>query len=566
MKLFDRPVSVTRARGLAICAPVLAAAIAAAVAFASPSARAVSPGATAPACMPGTTVGTSSGPICGIVVNGDSEWLGIPYAAPPIGALRWRSPQPPVPWATTLPATAFANECIQGSGPSPIGSEDCLYLNVIRPPGPAPARGLPVLVHIHPGGFVEGNGNGDYTLLANSGDEVVVSMNYRLGIFGFLADSALGPHSGDYGLQDQQAALRWVKQNIRSFGGDPANVTIFGESAGAASVCDQLASPTAAHLFDGAISSSGEYNNLLGVAAAVPFEDQDCKSALPTQAVADHIGTGFAASVGCSGAADVADCLRSVPAADAFRAAGSGYQYGGHGTVGPTLNGINLPRTLRQALRTGAVNRVPIITGNGRDENVVGLPTSTTQYAQLVQAQYRALAPRLLAMYPAWHYPSPLIAWRTLAADSNTICPALVTDRELARWMPVYGYEIDDGNAPPAVFLPPTQANGAYHAADWYVYVSGLFAPPPPNPDEAALQAQEIAEVSSFAHVGAPSAAIAPPWPLFKESSALMSFAPAGDSQVIPAGLIAATHHCGFWDRVAPGADDRATRRHRISS
>jgi para-nitrobenzyl esterase len=383
-----------------------------------------------------------------------------------------------------------------------------------------------VLVHFHGGGFFEGNGDGDYTLLADTGHDVVVSLNYRLGIFGFLADRGLGPHAGDYGLQDQQAALRWIEQNIRSFGGDPDNVTLFGESAGAAAVCDQLASPSAAGLFDKAISASGEYNNLFGSPAAVAFEVQDCKAALPTQAQAADIGSGFAAAVGCSNGRDVGMCLRNVPADEALRAAGSGYQYGGRGTIAPTLNGTTLPRTLRDALRSGRVNRVPVIAGNGRDENVVGLATSTAQYEQLVQAQYARMAPRVLSWYPASDFPSPFIAWRTVAADSNTVCPALVTDLDLARWMPVYGYEIDDGNAPPAVFLPPTEPNGAYHAADWYVYVEGRFAPPPPTADEAALQAQEVAEVTSFAKTGAPAATNTPGWPEFGRSGAVLSLAP----------------------------------------
>lgn len=506
----------------------------------------------APPCAPGTTVQTSAGPVCGIFVNGDSEWLGIPYAAPPVGALRFRAPQPHARWMSTVPATAFGDECSQESAAGPAGSEDCLFVNVTRPPGPTPASGLPVVVRIPGGGFDESNGNGDYTLLANTGDQVVVSMNYRLGIFGFLADQRLGPHAGDYGLQDQQAALRWVQQNIEAFGGDPDKVTILGESAGAASVCDQLASPTARGLFQRAIIVSGEYNNLLGVPAAVPFEVQDCEAALPTQAVADRIGAGFTNEVGCAGAVDIAACLRSVPATVALSVAGDGYQYGGHGTIAPTLTSTTLPGTIRQALETGAVNRVPVIAGNARDENLVGLPTTTEQYTQLVQAQYRALAPGVLALYPASRYPSPYIAWRTLAADSNTVCPALVTDQDLARWMPVYGYEIDDGNAPPAVFLPPTEANGASHATDWYVYTSGLFLPPPPNPDEAALQAQEIAEVTSFAHTGTPDAAIAPSWPSFNRSDAIMSLAPGGDSQLIPADLIDRVHDCNFWDRVAP--------------
>jgi para-nitrobenzyl esterase len=507
-------------------------------------------------CAAGTLVNTNNGPVCGIALSGDVEWLGIPYAAPPVGPLRWRSPQPHAPWTTTLQATAFGSECTQAPTPpatTPSGSEDCLFVNVVRPPGATPASGLPVLVHIHGGGFVGGNGNGDYTLLANTGHEIVVSMNYRLGIFGFLANSALGAHSGDYGLQDQQAALRWVQDNITRFGGDPHNVTIFGESAGGSSVCDQVASPTAAGLFQKAISVSGEYSNLFGVpGSAFPLQVQDCKSALPSQDQANQIGAGFAAAVGCGSAADVAACLQGVPATDVFRIADSGYQYGGHGTIGPTLNGTTLPVSLRQALKTGAVNRVPIIAGVARDENLVGLANTEAQYRELVQNQYGALAPRVLALYPLSHFTSPFIAWRTVAADSDTVCPALVTDRDLARWMPVHAYEIDDGNAPPAFFEPKDQPNGSYHVADWYVYLAPPFPPAPPGADERALQAQEVAEVTAFGRTGNPSAVNTPTWPEFNSSAAVMSLAPGGDSQVMSTAQIEAIHNCGFWDAVAP--------------
>src|SRR5258708_14116660 len=171
-------------------------------------------------------------------------------------------------------------------------------------------------------------------------------MRDGLGMCGCLADSTLGAQSGDYGLQDQQAALRWVQENIRAFGGDPHNVTIFGESAGGSSVCDQIASPTAAGLFQKAISTSGEYNTLFGgpeaprPAGAEDLELQDCKSALPTQQQANSIGASFAAAVGCAGAGDVAACLRQVPGATMEQGAktpGDASQCGARGGARPPL-------------------------------------------------------------------------------------------------------------------------------------------------------------------------------------------------------------------------------------
>lgn len=516
------------------------------------SATSKSPAASAVSCAAGTLVQTTTGPVCGIVVNGDREWLGIPYAAPPVGRLRWAPPQPHAPWSTTLPATAFGTECTKPTVPS--SSEDCLYLNVWQPSGNIPASGLPVMVHIHGGGFFGGSGNGDNTLLANTGHEVIVSMNYRLGIFGFLANSALGAHSGDYGLQDQQAALRWVQDNIRAFGGDPDNVTIFGESAGGSSVCDQIASPTAAGLFQKAISTSGEYNTLFGVPEQSPrvpedLEVQDCKSTLPTQTEANAIGAQFAAAVGCGpGTADMAGCLRQVPVTLIQQVAytpGDGYQYGGKGTIAPTLNGTTLPRTLRQALRTGAVNRVLVIAGVDRDENLVGSPDSAAQYTQLVHAQYGPIEQQVLARYPLSRFYSPFVAWRTVAADSDTVCPAIVTARDLARWMPVYEYEIDYGDPPPAAFTG--QPTGARHVAAWF-----LTPTPGLDVNQQVLQSQEVSDVTTFARTGDPTAQFTPTWPRFNKSGQVMSLSPGGDSQPMTTAEIALDHNCGFWDKVSP--------------
>jgi para-nitrobenzyl esterase len=533
-----------RKQGIASMAVVLLMAVSAAAVYLIPSstAAAAPTPAVAPACSAGTTVRTASGPVCGIVAGNDTEWLGIPYAAPPVGDLRWQSPQPPASWTSVLQATEFGASCVQPSGSTLIGSENCLFVNVTRPADGT--AGLPVLVHIHSGGFTVGSGNGDYTLLANTGHEVVVSMNYRLGILGFLAGAVFGPHSGDYGLQDQQAALRWVQQNIAQFGGDPSNVTIEGESAGGSSVCDAIASPTAKGLFERAISVSGEYDTMSGYPAS-SLEAQDCKSALPTQAEADSAGLSYAAAAGCADAATDAACLRALPVATAFSIAGSvGYQLGGQGTIGPTINGTTLTQTLRQALKTGQVNRVPVIAGTDRDEDLMGNATTAASYTRLVESQYGPIASQVLAKYPLSHFGSPAIAFRTVAADSNTVCPALETDADLARWMPVYGYEIDDND--PVPYTPSNSAGaapGAAHVAAWYLSpMSGLDA------DQQALQDNEVADVTQFAATGSPSAAGTPPWPSYGRSGEVMSLQPAGDSELITAAQLGAQHNCAFWD------------------
>ena len=503
------------------------------------------------ACTAGTTVATADGPVCGFVSGGVAQWLGIPYAAPPVGALRWQSPRPPVPWTATLQATSFGSECVQQfpiPGFPTGGTEDCLFINVWAPQGTAAGANLPVLVHIHGGGFVIGNGNGDNSLLATTGHEVVVSMNYRLGVFGFLAESALGPNSGDYGLQDQQAALRWVQRNVTAFGGNPGNVTIYGESAGGSSVCDAIASPTAAGLFERGISVSGEYNTLFG--APTPLQAQDCKSPLPTQGQAEAAGASFAKAVGCGTAADVAACMRAVPAKTAGNASGFGYQFGGTGTVSPTINATILPLTLRQALEAGRANHVTVIAGTDRDEDLVGSATTAAQYTQLIQTQYGKFASRVLALYPLSHFDSPTIAFRTVAADSDTVCPSLVTDRDLARRMPVYAYEIDANDLPPYAPGAAGTAQGASHVGAWYLNP----VTPALDANQQALQDEEVAFVTQFAATGNPNANGTPDWPQFRRSGQEMVLMPAGDSAAMSIWQVMAIHNCGFWDRVAPDA------------
>jgi para-nitrobenzyl esterase len=214
-----------------------------------------------------TIVETTSGRVSGIAIrDGVVAYLGIPYAAPPIGALRWRAPQPALPWTDTRAAAKYGPPCFQAkwAGPSPDLtriSEDCLTLNVWVPPGKQTDR-LPVMVHIHGGGFFAGASGAepvDQVALAGQG-VIVASMNYRLGIFGFLSHPDLSKESsgasGNYGLLDQIAALQWIKANIAAFGGDPKRVTIFGSSAGGSSVLYLMASPLANGLFHRAIGQN----------------------------------------------------------------------------------------------------------------------------------------------------------------------------------------------------------------------------------------------------------------------------------------------------------------------
>jgi para-nitrobenzyl esterase len=521
-------------------------------------------------CAPGTTLTTTYGPVCGIAsttASGVNEWLGIPYAAPPVGNLRWKPPQPPTPWTATLQATAFGSECTETTAGA--GSENCLFVNVWAPSNATATSDLPVMVHIHGGGFTGGNGNADNSLLASTGDEVIVSMNYRLNIFGFLADKALGANSGDYGLMDQQFALRWVKNNVAAFGGNPSKVTTFGESAGGSSQCDLIASPTAKGLFEQAISTSGEYNTLLGYPTSL--EPQDCKSSIPTEAQANAAGTNFAAAGGCGtgSAAVVAACLRALPAstvesvslggtATSFGTHPGGYSNGGQGTVGPTINGTTLTMSVRQALATGHVNKVRVIIGTDRDEDLVAYDneaafpvTTPAAYQTIVDAQYGSHASSVLAKYPLSKFDSPQVAWRTVAADSDTVCPSLVTDQYMASQMKaVYAYELDDNDIPPyAAAGPGVVAPGASHVGAWFLNP----VTPALDANQQVLQNQEIEYVTAFARTGVPAPTGAPAWPKWNSSNPEeLSLQPAGDTEYVPVAEIEAQHNCAFWDKIAP--------------
>ena len=280
-------------------------------------------------------------------------------------------------------------------------SEDCLYLNVYAPARRSAAK-LPVMVWIHGGGLTFGESDGyDPTPLVGDG-VVVVTINYRLGALGFLAHPALsaeaGGSSGNYGLMDQQAALRWVQRNIGNFGGNPRNVTIFGESAGGLSVLAQMASRSAAGLFTRAIVQSGAY-----------------ALTQPSQASANTTGTGYAAAVGCPD--QTATCLRALPVAQLL----AKQNFGVKGYL-PNIDGRVLTQSISTALSTGQFNRVPLINGSTRDEwrlfvalrDLAGAPVTAATYPSAISATLgvdAATTAAIVARYPLSAYPSPDLAF-----------------------------------------------------------------------------------------------------------------------------------------------------------
>lgn len=331
---------------------------------------------------PRVTIDT--GTLEGLDTAGVMVFRGIPYAAPPVGELRWRPPRPPQQWHGVRAATQLGRNCIQHQpyddiDPFKAGvSEDCLYLNVWTKSLPPPASRVPrpVLVWIHGGGFWAGFGGEERhngARLAQKG-AVVVTLNYRLGPLGFLAHPALAAESpqhsaGNYGLLDQIAALQWVKRNIARFGGDPSRVTIFGESAGGMSVGSLIASPLAKGLFQRAILESGT-----GVGIGIAPRD-----------TARALALRFAESVGVAGdGADAARKLRALNPDTLLAASLSGTQ---GPRFFPSVDGWVLPRPVDSALSLGAANLVPVIAGSNRDEGDDWMGAPTRAFARLTSAR-----------------------------------------------------------------------------------------------------------------------------------------------------------------------------------
>ena len=483
---------------------------------------------------------TFDGPVRGTVTAaGVREFLGIPYAAPPVGNLRWRAPVPRAPWFQTLDATHFANHCPQPASPFGIESttEDCLFLNVFTPDTNDFRQLRPVMVWIHGGALVTGESN-DYDPTAMVQDGViVVTINYRLGALGFLAHPALASDptsAGDYGLMDQQLALRWVRDNIVFFGGDPFNMTIFGESAGGLSVFSQLASPPAANLFQKAIVESGAY-------------------ALTTQtlATAETAGTAFATAAGCS--SQTAACLRALPVTTILANENpAGYT--------PNIDGEFLPLSLGTALVTGQFHHVPVIQGGNHDEwrlfvaldfdfaaGIGPIPNTEAGYEGALATLVGPAAPIVAAEYPLASFASADLAFGAAGTDVVFACPALSADLSMSQFVPLSTYEFNDENAPED-FLPPASfPYGAAHASELqYLFNLPVTVPHPPlNAQQLQLSSAMQRYWTNFAKFGTPNSAGVPAWlnfnPAVGNFQSLIPPSPTEETN------FAAAHKCAFW-------------------
>jgi para-nitrobenzyl esterase len=341
-------------------------------------------------------VHTRSGALHGVRDGDVLRFRDVPYARPPQGALRWAPPEPVRPWPGVRPATRPGPPCPQ-TGEPPQGStdEDCLHLDVTVPAtrhrGPRP-----VMVWLHGGGFSTGTGTEyDPRRLAVRGDVVVVTVDFRLGVLGNLAVPGM-TDGGSYGLQDQRAALRWIRRNAAAFGGDGGNVTLFGQSGGAVAVCGQLASPAARGLFDRAILQSGSCGTTLAANAAGPDTPAFGAFWRPL-ADARRTGTQVAARLGCPARAGMLACLRRVPVARLLPETGA--------VTAAAFGSATLPEDPRRALRDGTAARIPVLSGHTADEQrmvagvfaLLGRPITAGQYPGLLTAGFGANATKVAA-------------------------------------------------------------------------------------------------------------------------------------------------------------------------
>ena len=511
-------------------------------------ALAASPSIAGQKTQKGTLIHLADGDVQGTVNERTRQFLGIPFAAPPVGALRWRPPTPPAPWQNVLEANAFAGSCAQLAsiqGPA-SENEDCLYLNVWTLE-PAPRKPLPVMVWFHGGGNQQGSAGDpvpfpgvpghfyDAHVLAQERGVVVVTINYRLNVLGFFAHAALAaedsghPYAGNQGLLDQRAALEWVRANIAAFGGDAKRVTIFGESAGSQDTCLQVVSPGSKALFQRAISESG-----------------GCTTRHPTAAEGAATAATFTTSVGCGAVSDQLACLRAKPVSALLAILEQSGSPGGivpNFDFGPVVDGGFLPDQPRTLFDTGRYARVPYILGSNTDEGTLFFltaPPVTTEAAYLaaLQARYGTLADEVAAVYPASSFPTPQDALERAFGDQILVCTTYDTARRAAAGG-AHTYLYNFAREIPIEIL---QFFGlrAFHGAE-IVYVFGSITPP--TADDGRLGETIRGYWARFARSGNPNGQGAVEWPRFKDRTDLRL-----NLDLEPSVLTAfRRHECEFW-------------------
>ncbi|MEV0703656.1 carboxylesterase family protein [Saccharopolyspora sp. NPDC050389] len=495
------------------------------------------------------TVRLSSGTIRGRRLDEHLSFQGIPYAAAPVGERRWRPPAPVEPWPGVRDTTAPGNpapQLAQSFADVTSVDEDCLTLDVTAPA--APATGRPVLVWLHGGGGTNGTAaTYDPRRLAITGDVVVVAPNFRLGVFGCFGHPGLSD-GGTFGLQDQQAALRWVQREIARFGGDPANVTLMGESHGALTVAAHLTSPTSAGLFHRAILQSGF--GVLGSTPAHTFIPG--VPALPPMwtpaAELDRLGAATAAEHGWvtpgSDPESALEQLRRVPAAELLQVSGN--------FIRPAFGGTTLPESPAEALLAGRFHRMPLLMGTTRDEarffvglfaDLAGNPVTAESYPRLLAEAFGDAADEVAARYALDRFGTPSLAWAQICTDRAWARPAWELGRALAAHTGTWFYEFADRDAPSIVPLPGFPA-GAQHSSE-LAYQFDLPGESPLSAAQRDLGDRMNRYWTAFATSGDPACADLPTWP-DAGTGHVQSLAP----ERIGGTDYAAEHALDFWARM----------------
>ncbi|MCC7043877.1 MAG: carboxylesterase family protein [Acidobacteria bacterium] len=516
------------------------------------------------AADPAPLVLTASGPIEGVYDGEAAEFLGIPYAAPPLGRLRWQPPERPAAWTAPRAAKAFGPSCAQVNllgvfaGPA-NNNEDCLYLNVFAPrEAVAQQARLPVIVWIHGGGYVDGeSGHYDGSKLAVRGRTVVVTMNYRLNLMGFLAHPALdseGHLFGNYAILDQQLALQWVQDNIASFGGDPNNVTLGGQSAGGSSTGVHLTSPLSAGLFHRAIiQSAGSY------LTAMPLE------------AAQQRGIAFAKAVGCGEGDDeaTAACLRRLPAEAVLKAAGTANANSAYVLSSAIIDGQIVLGGAAGLLAEGKFHQMPIMNGTVQDEGSffvaiqlysrgqpwqVITPDDVTAHVRGVfggAAYPPTTMSDVLELYPAGRYETAQVRLSAIQSDMF-VCRSLHATRLLADKVPLYVYEFRDRTAPSYFPDMPGFQPLAFHTAEIQFLFPGYHGgdkgtPRALNTRQEQLSDRLVAAWANFARTGNPNGEGNRPWPAYTSQAPNFAVHDLEGLSTISDSDFAASHQCGFW-------------------
>lgn len=484
-------------------------------------------------------VNTDSGQVRGLEDQGGKKFLGIPYARPPVGELRWTNPQAPERWTGIKDTTAFGKTCAQikelGDFAEASTDEDCLYLNVYAP---SEAKNRPVMFWIH-GGATTGASNAyDASVLAQEQNVVVVTINYRMGALGGLVHPALdgGGETTFYGLRDEQFAMQWVQRNIKAFGGDPQNVTLFGESTGATDVLFHLVSPTAKGLFAKIIlqSPARYFNPLVSLKAA------------------EQTGKQFAEAAGC--ASQTAECLRKLPVQTLLAAQGS------FGTaccaVLPVNDGHVLTAGIKDAIRSGNFNQVPIFAVTDRDEDrwfqaffgeLGGQPVlKPGDYSSQLKTLYGGDAQAVERAYPLKIFASTGEALATISSDRGAICQPRSFNIDASRFVTVFQAQFNDRNSP-GILGPVSFPLGASHTHELQYIFPGWRGVYKGNvarftPEQARLAKDMRTMWATFASTGKLPEQFTP---ISRNHDAVISVEPSAIKMIDNFDQV---HNCDFWN------------------